>query len=276
MEKKFNLSKVYTQKKEILELEMHHVNYSQEYLNNSLFLDLPTHRFYEYNNKPSWFLDKLNSNGYRCENFTKNHNGKHILFSGCSVTWGSGLLLDEIWSKILYEKIQLKEKCSGYFNLAIPGTGIPDQVINIFKYCKEYGNPEYIFIALPDLSRFYFYDKEKDIFYNSFYSEDKSINFVKLFVYQYYFMLDQYCTSNNIKLLSFTYNYPTNKENSFNFLFKNKFKTFHNIDINVLLEYVYNNKNNEYYELARDKEHYGTSYHEYWANFIYSKYLELS
>lgn len=33
----------------------------------------------------------LNSSGQRCDEFKKTHEGKHILFAGCSITFGEGL-----------------------------------------------------------------------------------------------------------------------------------------------------------------------------------------
>ena len=79
---------------------------------------------------------ELNSNGYRSDEFIDEHKFKHIIFSGCSYTWGSGLLINEVWSKKVYDLILKNEKLSGYFNLGVPGSSIINQIIDIFKYCK--------------------------------------------------------------------------------------------------------------------------------------------
>jgi hypothetical protein len=49
-------------------------------------------------NYPESMLDDFNSFGFRCDNFIDTHNGKHILFMGCSETQGSNHGLDEAWA----------------------------------------------------------------------------------------------------------------------------------------------------------------------------------
>ena len=100
--------------------------------------------------------NEINSLNFRSDNFIKTHEGLHIVFSGCSNTWGTGL------NKILKEN-----PCSGYFNLGILGTSVASQIINLFKYFKEYGNPDIIFINFPDLLRFYGYSDKGKIFFDS-------------------------------------------------------------------------------------------------------------
>ena len=118
-------------------------------------LKIPDHAKWiiDYKDNPDTF--NINSDFFRSDEFKTAHDGKHILFSGCSVTYGVGLYTKELWSHLLYNKIKNKEKVSGYYNLGTPGTGVFDIVFNIFKYIKNYGNPDVIFIDLPDLSRFY-------------------------------------------------------------------------------------------------------------------------
>jgi len=227
----------------------------------------------------------LNSFGYRCEEFIEQHDYLHVLFTGCSVTYGNGLLLDEIWSKILYDNINIETKCSGYFNLAVPGTSIPNQIIDIFKYCKTYGNPKYIFFNMPDKFRFYAVSKSSHNIVGSLY-DGECVELMDLITYQYYFMLDQYCKSNNINLYSFTWSYPENfyldpKKWNNNRYIQNKFKLFNSfidIKMNDLVEYIHkykkNNKNDKYSETARDNDHFGTAYHKYWADKMFIKYLE--
>jgi hypothetical protein len=94
-------------------------------------------------------------------------------------------------------------------------------------------------------------------------------------------MLEQYCESNNIQLYSFSW-----VKAKQNFIFPhevievpfNSFKTYHEINSDDL----YNNlnkdkeldKDNKFLEFARDKMHPGTSFHNYWSNFIYDKYIK--
>ena len=171
---------------------------------------------------------KPNSDNYRCDEFTDKHDGKHILFSGCSVTYGQGLYTSETWSNILYKKISETEKLSGYFNLGTPGRGINDIVASIFKYCDRYGNPDAIFIDLPDTGRGYFvpdYAIGEELNSNGIvdfdYVNNKARhtrfndpmtgwqNSILIYIYQSLMMLEVYCKSNKIDLNLYTYVIPT-------------------------------------------------------------------
>lgn len=96
---------------------------------------------------------KTNSYGYRCDSFTKEHDGTHILFAGCSVTFGEGLPENFLWAKKLYNKISETTKTSGYFNIGRPGSSITDIVGLVKAYQNRYGTPDYIFILFPDPDR---------------------------------------------------------------------------------------------------------------------------
>jgi hypothetical protein len=231
---------------------------------------------------------KVNSYTYRCDEFIINHKDKHVLFSGCSNTYGVGLKKEEVWAYKVYNKINEIEKTSGYFNLGLGGNNIINSILNIFKYCKKFGNPDLIFINLPSQARFFNFkedDQEYRIIENLGLSEIHHIE--KLTFYNYYLMLEQYCNSNNIKLFSFTWdNYDQHflKKNiekiyeSVNTTFKKyNFKTFYYIDEEDMLNNLFFLKqkyDNEFFDTARDNKHRGTGAHTYWSNFIYNKYLE--
>lgn len=100
---------------------------------------------------------KLNSFGLRCDEFTASHEGGHILFAGCSVTAGEGLLLEHTWAYKTYQRIQKEEKLSGFFNVAVPGLSILEIISQVFKYVTAYGAPSNIFINFPDPEREYYY-----------------------------------------------------------------------------------------------------------------------
>ena len=231
---------------------------------------------------------KVNSYSYRCDEFTTTHKGKHVLFSGCSNTYGVGLKKEEVWAYRVYKKINTTEGCSGYFNVALHGNNIIQCIINIFKYCKKFGNPDVIFINFPNFLRFFDFKKEEnkykinmhENFYNSYY-----IN--KLTIYNYYFILEQYCRTNNIKLFSFTWDLddsynilknPKRYVDSTKYNFKEyNFKTFFDIneeDLNNNLFLLKNKYDNKFFDIARDKKHRGNGIHIYWSEFIYNKYLE--
>lgn len=238
--------------------------------------------------------EDVNSLGFRSDEFTNVHHGKHIVFSGCSNTFGIGLEKKEIWAYKVYEKISNNEKCSGFFNLGVGGSGIDHMTINLFRYFKQYGNPDVIFINLSNQLRSFEYKNDLNGYVLKLddVEEYKKVCFLN---FQYYFMLEQYCRSNNIKLLSFTWDYiyknlnfeiikekdidknksilPTNE------LFKNyNFETFYEVDFKKMIKETailkFNNKS-KYFHVARDGEHPGTGMQLWWSNFIYEKYLGL-
>ena len=104
---------------------------------------------------------KINQYGHRCDNFLNIHNGLHVLFSGCSITFGEGLPLDRTWAYYLYKKIKKENSLSGYYNLSYTGGGIDTIINNLFRYCGQFKNPDIIFILMPNIEREYawWYDK---------------------------------------------------------------------------------------------------------------------
>lgn len=224
---------------------------------------------------PKIWENELNSFGYRSDEFIKKHNNKHFLFSGCSNTYGVGLSKDEMWSYRLYNKINEKEQSSGYFNLASGGTGIQYLVINLFNYFKKFGNPNVIFLNLPDQQRFIDYvNKEKQ--YKNIYYKTNNIESSYFLNHYYYLILEHYCIVNNIKLYSISWSFD--QDIGTNTLFKkSNFKTFYTIDYQEMINYISSEKEKysyKYYDIARDKMHQGVGYNIYWSNFLYEKYLK--
>lgn len=212
-----------------------------------------------YVNAPDSF--QVNSLLFRSDEFKKEHDGKHILFSGCSNSYGASLYNHEIWPWIVYNKIKEKEKVSGYYNLSISGVGPLHIVSDVFKYIDNYSKPDTIFINLPHLSRFY--SMPTDTGNNLEFAEEINLvqalpnwhhsvpeidddniklNFdgsvqIKLcekyhpiiaekfiYVYQYLMMLEIFCKINNIQLYIFSHNLSTNW-----FLDQTDLKSFKNI-----------------------------------------------
>lgn len=212
---------------------------------------------------------EISSLGFRSDEFTTTHNGKHILFLGCSYTWGTGLYIDEVWSKILYNEISKKEKTSGFFNLGIPGDSIYSSITNAFKYFKNFGNPDVIFFNVQEIGRFYVYNKFKNKIHKATMSDNEVLN---ILAYQHYYMLEQYCNKNNIKLISFTWDLD-NKENILK-----KFNTFYSLSpdqvSDFVLKYSTENPLEENCLTARDRSHLGKAYHLYWSKSAYAHYTE--
>jgi hypothetical protein len=230
---------------------------------------------------PSEYEEEFNSYGYRSDNFlekSEKHNGAHVLFSGCSQTIGFALDKRELWSKILYDKINKDKKCSGYFNLAISGSGIQIIISNLFKYFKNFGNPDYIFLNLPDPFRFIGFSPESDSYKKiTFNTKDSEIQkFLCLINYHYYLMLEQYCNNNNIKLYSVSWHMDEPKYYNTNSFFS-IFKTFIEIDYQKMQKDIINDEKKyspEYYYYARDGVHDGIGYNAWLANFLYNEYLK--
>lgn len=212
------------------------------------------------------FQHEINEYGFRSDNFKTNYLGEHILFLGCSYTWGTGLFIEEVWSKVVYEKIKSNKQVDGYFNLGIPGDSIYISIINAFKYFKNFGNPNTIFFNVQNLERFFAYNKHDNSLFRSI-IEDNEI--LSLIAYHYYYMLEQYCEQNKIKLFSFSWNEKTSN-------FFKDFKTFYPLDFNKMQDYAaqfeIEHPNIEGSMLARDNHHLGSAYHEYWAINIYNEY----
>jgi len=226
---------------------------------------------------PGVKIEELNTKGYRSDEFKVDHKEKHILFSGCSYTFGQGVLLEELWAKKVYNLINKQELCSGFFNLGVMGTSIFNQISDIFKYFKTYGNPDVIFLNFPDLNRMYIYDITDQSFHEGWYN-DSYLYIFKIIAYQQYMMLTHYCNVNNIKLYSFSWDNQNKlplRDFRKSLINLKTFYEYNNKDLAVhILNYISRNKNDKYAELARDGGHFGTAYHDYWSKFIYKKYID--
>jgi len=242
----------------------------------------------------SWKEDAfpVNKDMFRCDEFIKEHNGKHVLFSGCSVTYGVGLYTTETWSYKIYKMISEKEKVSGYFNLGKPGTSVMDIISSVFKYISIYGKPDVIFLDLPDLHRHYtIRDDRKDIlkgsleeidnktmnnFYHGMYRGQANLRNqeTRIYVYQYLMMLEQYCKDLGIELYIFSYVDGTN-----DLIKKTDIESMKFLENNKIVEEIYDyaekNKDDidEFFLTARDNQHHGWGYHDIWADIMFKEYL---
>ena len=172
----------------------------------------------------------FNSLGFRSDEFIKNHNGKHILFAGCSETEGYGGNLESSWPYMVYSELCKKEKISGFFNLSKGGWGHEIIISNIMAYINDYGKPDKIYILLPNIGRIYQWEDSDDgkekYLYKYFFSDtvrekDKKTRanaplrtltveeqrniFVTFTLLMKLF--EDYCISNNIELFWSTWDY---------------------------------------------------------------------
>lgn len=105
---------------------------------------------------------RFNNDWFRSDHFTKDHQGAHILFMGCSNTEGLGTDYEKTWAYVLHKEISNSIKTSGYFNLSKSGYGHQQIINNFLVYIKKYGVPEYLFILHPNITRKFDWHQDKD------------------------------------------------------------------------------------------------------------------
>lgn len=247
----------------------------------------------------------INNYGFNSDGFKSNHDGKHILFAGCSYTHGTGVLLEELWAYQVYKNISSEKKCSGFFNIGFPGTSIQEQAFMIIKYIEKFGDPEIIFWLMPPTSRGFtnfvhntLIDMETsqpknhhlDVKLNNMYTEktnqeNKSytIDINEMTNYMAYIHIYHYCKTKGINLYSFTWQAEKKEKTKLLFFDFNKIKqydTFYLWDKDEMINFCekfskeYKGKYPEFLQIARDNGHLGIAPHAFWADFIYKKYKE--
>lgn len=198
-------------------------------------------KYYDQDNGVRYYFNSL---GYRSDEFTKFHEGEHVLFAGCSETEGVGGDLDSCWSYMTYKKLSETGKMSGFFNLSRSGWGHDVIIANVMQYINTYGKPSKIYMLLPNLSRGFTWgglDHKEEVYYNSqktpyFFFNDtilpngkvrdrqsledqrkEVVNFINLLK-----LFEEYCMSNNIDLVWSTWCTP----DAVNYKNLNVFKNF--------------------------------------------------
>lgn len=223
---------------------------------------------------------KMNSHGLRSDEFTDTHDGLHILFAGCSITFGDGMLEEYIWPRKVYDMISSQEHTSGYYNIAVPGFNHAQIYLQIFSYIEKFGNPDYLFINFPDLKRLISYGVDFNAVTTTVLAMQKS--------------LELYCKANNIKLIAFSWDEKTcldftdkmdNPEDMLyqftedpRYAFEYGFYRFNHKDrIQHYMDFDIKNKNHKYSNfLLRgfDIVHPGIAEHDFYAKFAYEIWKE--
>lgn len=242
----------------------------------------------------------LNTNGFRGDEFIKNHNKKHIIFLGCSETFGEAGELEESWSHMLYSKIAQENEVEGFYNLGSRGAGWFDIISFIPQYIENFGNPDLIFIMFPNMERYVNWIIEKDAqligmhrgYYEMSGFSDKDLNRIKLNKKDYLFkdknkieymddfakmslsikLLETYCQQKNINFFWSTTLRPLRDMIDANF--SSLFKNFVNIDDSQEKLYGMINSNNSLTLEKKDNMHFGTAYHTAWSNDLFKSFLE--
>lgn len=232
--------------------------------------------------------------------FISTHEGKHILFAGCSVTQPSEIDKSKGWAQKTYKKIKEKENVSGFYNIAIGGGSIALEVSLIFKYVSLYGVPDVIFFNMPGSTRtFSNENSEYDIVDGEIVRKGKIINSTVNITHEYrypgsmlmaefinfelYRALHEYCKLSKTKLISFSWaDFPGGYDpGTTQTLFADKFDTFYpaltSKFVDFVKEYVSNEENeSETLLIARDDVHPGDAEHAYYADFAFNVYEELN
>jgi len=214
---------------------------------------------------------RLNSDGLRCDEFKDDHDGLHILFAGCSNTFGDGTPLELLWSYKLYRAISEEYKTSGYYNIAVSGLDSLNILVQIRKYLDLYGNPDIIFINIPDRPR-------DPVFKQTYIDPDGSKNYfeypINNFVINFYELLSFYCETNNIELYSFSYDPLANFDLSLDD-YRQKFSNYYRYSVEDMskhiLKFESENLNTEYGDFittALDDDHPGSAYQDFYYSFM--------
>jgi hypothetical protein len=237
---------------------------------------------------------EYNSLGFRSDEFIKDHDGKHILFSGCSQTEGVGGNLDSCWSYITYSELSKENKLSGFFNLARYGWGYDIIISNIMTYINIYGKPDQIFILFPNIGRSYMWKEGNDENFEIFYYQGSVPNSSKeldnrsswkkritveeqrshFIVFTMLIKLfEEYCITNNIDLKWSTWD----REDADNCINVGIFKKF----VDMSNPYVFIKNNSEFFlnniKIRKDWErkrdgHSGYLFHYNWSQSFLGKF----
>lgn len=209
---------------------------------------------------------RYNNDGFRSDNFTSVHEGKHLLFSGCSEGEGIASPLNTMWNKMVYDSLNVNNEYSGFFNVAIDNFGFHKVVFNIINYISIYGKPDEIILLMPDICRLNQWDAGSENYYqiwanpNDLSKKEDQENFMNAIINFIPFMklFESYCDSNGIRLIWSTWSQKEGKV----FSIINTFKHFFEID------YSMPTKVDQSKQIRRDG-HQGYYYHDLWAqNFL--------
>ena len=243
-----------------------------------------------------------NSYGHRSDEFQRLDKSKiNVLFTGCSQTFGSGLPIEETWPAIVYRWMKTNHPdldLGPYQALSFTGGSIEKIVQNVFKYCHLFGNPNIIYFLAPDVDRQIGYGL---LDYPGS-KERKDVNFVDhvnmrtvtkeelgsgkveqvmsaeasiLRAVYALRMLEIFCISNDIELIWNTWGPEDELYRMIDF---KKFRS--DTELSEKMFYALEEKEmsltkSKYENKARDLRHDGYAVQRYFANKMYSWYIEL-
>ena len=234
-----------------------------------------------------------NNEFFRSDDFITNHDHeKHILFAGCSQTEGVGAPLETVWSKVLLDNINKKNNTNyGFYSIAKSGYGWQKVISAYMIYIEKYGAPDYMFVLLPNLGRFFDWDEETEKYtYVQRYpngggvstdqlDESKVPDFLlieKPFTLKEHRksfidfsiswkMFEKFCELNGTKLIWASWDYQEN----LNYKLANLSSNYIDITAEGLMKFIEEKRPTgkiEKFDLSRRDGHAGTLVNEYWAS----------
>lgn len=210
----------------------------------------------------------LNNYGQRCTDYDiLNNNEFNILFAGCSITFGEFLPESYAWPHHVYNYYKnIKNNLGPYRSVSFPGASAPKIISNIFKYIDLYGNPDIIFLVLPDMFRYHYPLEDGTRFHPhitytpGLQIEKEAYPFRGMYEFvQSYRFLSTICKTNNIKL------FATSWDNLANFKMNLlEYPTYDILDYSKLEEFIdgvdmksLEHYDKDFYIAASDKIHPG-------------------
>lgn len=106
-----------------------------------------------------------NSMSFRSKEFERD---AELLFAGCSITYGEGVVEQAIWGNVIASKLKMKA-----FNMGMSGASVHFIVNNLFNYFKEFGHPKNLICMFPDFLRMEMYSDSSHMRSDSFFRGDK-------------------------------------------------------------------------------------------------------
>jgi hypothetical protein len=193
-----------------------------------------------------------NSDWFRCDEFSKTHNKDfHVLFGGCSETEGVASPIEEVWSKMLHSKIKKSFSVDNFYSIAMAGYGWQKIISSFMTYVKKYGFPTHFFVLIPNLQRFFSWDKKAQSWDYHFgkpldrLAEDVSKEEEEAAIEQHKNLLinftinwrlfEHYCETNGVKLLWSTWDFLED----YNFSILNQFNNYFTITEKDYDDFIY-------------------------------------
>jgi hypothetical protein len=230
-----------------------------------------------------------NNEFFRSEDFTAEEKlGKHILFAGCSQTEGVGAPLETVWSKVLLNSL---DPNLGFYSIAKSGFGWQKVITSFMVYVDKYGAPDYLFILLPNLGRFFEWEDSTSSFRyvqrypnggsviskqdsddntpvgvfveKPFSKEEHKRSFIDFSIS--WKLFERYCESVGTKMLWSSWDYNENN----NYELANISNNYISLNEDGLMSYIASNRPDgkmKQFDISRRDGHAGVIINEYWAD----------